>query len=148
MIGRGRDLSLVRDELTLTVKATSPQRLDHYVLRSLDWKSRTRIQKLIREGYIRVNDEPAKPSRRVRCRGRAGGESRGLHALCGSEYGRRYVNTHLRNQQYRHLGLNAWRERGEHQRYQRRRLFRQDATGDHGGCRRQGSDGFPPSRND
>ncbi len=65
MIGRGRDLSLIRDELAFTVKATSPQRLDHYLLKSLDWKSRTRIQRLIREGYVRVNGEESKPSRRV-----------------------------------------------------------------------------------
>lgn len=66
MIGRGRDLSLVRDRITLDVRSDTPLRLDQYVVRNLDWKSRTRIQTLIQRGYIKVNDELTKPSRRVR----------------------------------------------------------------------------------
>ena len=65
MIGRGRNLSQVRDRITFEVKSVSPLRLDRYLIRSLDWKSRTRLQKLIREGYITVNKQAAKPSQKV-----------------------------------------------------------------------------------
>ncbi|MEM7236171.1 MAG: S4 domain-containing protein, partial [Planctomycetota bacterium] len=41
-------------------------RLDHYLMQNLAWKSRTRLQKLIREGVVTVNGEVSKPSRRVR----------------------------------------------------------------------------------
>lgn len=65
MIGRGRDLSARRDVIRLQVRSTRPCRLDHYLLESLAWKSRTRIQKLIRDGTIRVNGDVTKPGRRV-----------------------------------------------------------------------------------
>lgn len=65
MIGRGRNLSKVRDRITFDVKSVNPQRLDRYLLQSLDWKSRTRVQKLIREGHITVNGQQAKPSQKV-----------------------------------------------------------------------------------
>ena len=66
MIGRGRDLSLVRNKITLDVRSEAPVRLDQYLLRNLEWRSRTRIQALIQQGHIKVNDESTKPSRKVR----------------------------------------------------------------------------------
>lgn len=66
MIGRGRDLSQRRDRLTFKVKGTAVRRLDHYVLSTLQWKSRTRIQELICEGRIRVNGAATKPAWRVK----------------------------------------------------------------------------------
>jgi 23S rRNA pseudouridine1911/1915/1917 synthase len=65
MIGRGRDLSQEREVLTLHVRSTLGERLDRYVLESMVWKSRSRIQELIRDGRITVNGETSKPSRRV-----------------------------------------------------------------------------------
>jgi 23S rRNA pseudouridine1911/1915/1917 synthase len=66
MIGRGRDLSEKREKITLQVKGSPDERLDRYVGSSFTWKSRTRIQELIRTGRIKVNGEPAKPSRKVK----------------------------------------------------------------------------------
>jgi 23S rRNA pseudouridine1911/1915/1917 synthase len=66
MIGRGRDLSELRQNLEVHVRSTESQRLDQYLITSLSWKSRTRIQGLIQEGRIRVNGEVTKPSRKVR----------------------------------------------------------------------------------
>ena len=66
MIGRGRDLSLIRDKITFTVRSDLPTRLDQYLMKSLEWKSRTRIQTLIQQGTIRVNEAATKPSRKVR----------------------------------------------------------------------------------
>lgn len=66
MIGRGRDLSELRQNLELHVQSTESSRLDQYLLTSLSWKSRTRIQGLIQEGRILLNGEVTKPSRRVR----------------------------------------------------------------------------------
>jgi len=66
VIGRGRNLSERRDRLRLDVKSTEPRRLDSYLVESLPWKSRNRLQKLIREQGVTVNGEPAKASRRVR----------------------------------------------------------------------------------
>jgi 23S rRNA-/tRNA-specific pseudouridylate synthase len=66
MIGRGRDLSLPRDRMELTVKAHGPVRLDLYLREALVWKSRGRIQALIRAGQIQVNGAQAKPSQGVR----------------------------------------------------------------------------------
>jgi len=66
MIGRGRDLSEQRERITLHVKGSGDDRLDRYLGSSLAWKSRTRIQELIRTGRIRVNGERTKPSRKVR----------------------------------------------------------------------------------
>jgi 23S rRNA pseudouridine1911/1915/1917 synthase len=48
------------------VKAAEAQRLDHYLLRALNWKSRSRTQEVIRQGRVTVNGEAAKPSRKVR----------------------------------------------------------------------------------
>ena len=66
MIGRGRDLSEKRDRLCLEVRSVKAQRLDLFVLYNLNWKSRARIQSLIRDGKILLNGEPSKPSRKVR----------------------------------------------------------------------------------
>ncbi|HZN59695.1 MAG TPA: RluA family pseudouridine synthase [Planctomycetota bacterium] len=66
MIGRGRNLSERRDVLHLPVRSAEPQRLDHFVLAAMNWRSRTRIQGLIHDGRIRVNGDSAKPSRKVR----------------------------------------------------------------------------------
>ena len=66
MIGRGRDLSQRQDTLVFKVKAFEAQRLDVYVWTALSWKSRNRIQSLIRAGKVKVNGETAKPSRKVR----------------------------------------------------------------------------------
>ena len=66
MIGRGRDLSRERDVLTLVVRSNEAVRLDQYLMQSLAWRSRSRLQKLIRDGTITVNGELSKPSRRVR----------------------------------------------------------------------------------
>jgi 23S rRNA pseudouridine1911/1915/1917 synthase len=66
LIGRGRDLSEPRDRMELTVKAHQAVRLDLYLREALVWKSRKRIQALIRGGNIQVNGRPAKPSQGVR----------------------------------------------------------------------------------
>jgi 23S rRNA pseudouridine1911/1915/1917 synthase len=66
VIGRGRDLSLQRDHIHLVVRTTEAPRLDQFLIDNLAWKSRTRVQKLIRLGAVTVNAEVAKPSRKVR----------------------------------------------------------------------------------
>lgn len=66
MIGRGRDLSERRDVLRLEVRSVVARRLDLYVLESLHWRSRTRIQGLIDTGRILLNGAAVKPSRKVR----------------------------------------------------------------------------------
>ena len=66
MIHRGRDLSQPQDLVELRVRAHEPLRLDVYLRDALVWKSRGRIQELIRSGWIRVNGKPAKPAQGVR----------------------------------------------------------------------------------
>ena len=72
MIGRGRNLSEARDEIVLPVRAGQPTRLDVFLRESLSWKSRTRIQNLIRSGYVSLNlntvahEQALKPSTVVR----------------------------------------------------------------------------------
>ena len=66
MIGRGRNLAERRERIEVPVRATEPQRLDIYLGAQLNWKSRTRLKALIRSGKVKVNDEPAKPARKVR----------------------------------------------------------------------------------
>jgi 23S rRNA pseudouridine1911/1915/1917 synthase len=66
VIGRGRNLADRREKIEVPVRATEPQRLDLYLGAQLNWKSRTRLKALIRSGKVKVNDEPAKPARRVR----------------------------------------------------------------------------------
>ena len=52
--------------LRLEVRSAQARRLDLYVLESLSWRSRTRIQTLIDQGRILLNGEAVKPSRKVR----------------------------------------------------------------------------------
>jgi 23S rRNA pseudouridine1911/1915/1917 synthase len=66
MIGRGRDLSRARHAIVLRVRGSRVARLDHYLKGQLAWRSRTRIQRLIRDGFVTVNGHAAKPSLRVR----------------------------------------------------------------------------------
>ena len=66
MIGRGRNLSKERSQLALVVRTGEPQRLDNFLVNNLAWKSRSRLQNLIREGRVTVNGEKTKASRRVR----------------------------------------------------------------------------------
>ena len=66
MTGKLRTLAEERHHVALRVKATAPARLDQYLLAALGWRSRTRLQELIREGHVTVNGEVTKPSRRVR----------------------------------------------------------------------------------
>jgi 23S rRNA pseudouridine1911/1915/1917 synthase len=66
VIGRGRNLSEQRSRLTLEVRSSEPQRLDNWLVESLSWKSRNRLQRLIREGHVTINGDAAKASRRVR----------------------------------------------------------------------------------
>jgi len=66
VIGRGRDLSEEREKLVVPVRVTAEQRLDVYLWNHLNWKSRTRLQSLIRIGRVLVNGERTKPARRVR----------------------------------------------------------------------------------
>jgi len=66
VIGRGRDLSQMRDVLRLTVRGAQAVRLDQYIISALNWKSRTRVQELIHAGSILVNGGSTKPSRRVK----------------------------------------------------------------------------------
>ena len=66
MIGRGRNLSEERSQLALVVRAGESQRLDNFLVNNLAWKSRSRLQNLIREGRVTVNGEKTKASRRVR----------------------------------------------------------------------------------
>ncbi|MFP6737251.1 MAG: RluA family pseudouridine synthase [Planctomycetota bacterium] len=65
MIGRGRDLSKERNQLSMVVKSNESQRLDNFLVNNLAWKSRNRLQGLIREGLVTVNGEKTKASRRV-----------------------------------------------------------------------------------
>ncbi len=66
MIGRGRNLSLLRGEIRLPVRGNGAARLDQFLKDALAWRSRTRIQKLIRSGRVRVNGREVKPSALVR----------------------------------------------------------------------------------
>ncbi|MEC8935038.1 MAG: RluA family pseudouridine synthase [Planctomycetota bacterium] len=65
LIGRGRNLSEERNHLTLVVKTGEPQRLDSFLVSNLAWKSRSRLQGLIKDGRVTVNGEKTKASRRV-----------------------------------------------------------------------------------
>ena len=65
MIGRGRDLSIERNVLQLEVRSQRLPRLDHWLVDNLPWRSRSRLQALIRAQRVLVNDRPAKPSQRV-----------------------------------------------------------------------------------
>lgn len=62
MMGRGRNLSEARDELVFRVRSRSARRLDRYLTESLCWRSRTRVQRLIREGHVLLNGRQSKPS--------------------------------------------------------------------------------------
>lgn len=66
MIGRRRNLSIERRELVIEVRSDRDVRVDHYLFHNMSWRSRNRVQTLIREGRVTVNGRPAKPSRRVR----------------------------------------------------------------------------------
>jgi 23S rRNA pseudouridine1911/1915/1917 synthase len=66
VIGRNRNLSHERDEISLIVRSELAPRLDRYILDNLPWRSRNRVQRLIRGGSVRVNGLVSKPSRRVR----------------------------------------------------------------------------------
>ncbi len=66
MIGRGRNLSEPRSSLKLEVRSSGPRRLDSWLVESMAWKSRNRLQRLIRDGHVTINGEVAKASRRVR----------------------------------------------------------------------------------
>ena len=66
MIGRGRNLSEERSQLALVVRTGESQRLDNFLVNNLAWKSRSRLQNLIRKGRVTVNGEKTKASRRVR----------------------------------------------------------------------------------
>lgn len=66
MIGRGRNLAVEREVLRLEVRSEQALRLDRYIIENLPWRSRSRVQALIRSGHIRVNGHVAKPSQRMR----------------------------------------------------------------------------------
>ena len=68
MIGRGRNLSVIRDEIQLSVRSNRQSlRLDQFLKSALSWQSRTRIQRLVREQRVKVNGATAaKPSMFVR----------------------------------------------------------------------------------
>lgn len=66
MIGRGRNLSAPRDEIILRVRGNQSLRLDRYLRENMAWRSRTRIQALIRSGHVTVNNRSVKPSLVVR----------------------------------------------------------------------------------
>ena len=66
MTWKGRNLSEPQDRVHLVVQGYAPQRLDHYLGQALNWRSRSRLQSIIREGRVTVNGAAAKPSRRVR----------------------------------------------------------------------------------
>lgn len=65
MIGRRRNLAVERQEIVLDVRSDGDLRLDHYLYRNMAWRSRSRVQKLIRGGAVLVNGEVSKPARRV-----------------------------------------------------------------------------------
>ncbi len=65
MLPSNRDLSRPHDELTVDVRRKRRERLDLHLLRALGWSSRTRIQRLIASGRVRVNGGPAKPAQLV-----------------------------------------------------------------------------------
>lgn len=66
MIGRGRNLSRARELITLEVRGQQVSRLDVYLRENLAWRSRNKIQRLIRGGYVNVNGKSGKPSQLVR----------------------------------------------------------------------------------
>ena len=49
----------------MVVKTGEPQRLDSFLVSNLAWKSRSRLQGLIKDGRVTVNGEKTKASRRV-----------------------------------------------------------------------------------
>jgi 23S rRNA pseudouridine1911/1915/1917 synthase len=52
--------------MVIEVRSFTPQRIDRYLGQALNWRSRARLQRVIREGRVSVNGETAKPSRKVR----------------------------------------------------------------------------------
>lgn len=65
MLPSGRDLSRSFHQVELRVRRTTRTRLDRYLQDRLGWRSRTRVQKLLRLGRVEVNGEVGKPSTRV-----------------------------------------------------------------------------------
>ena len=63
---RRRNLSLEQNVRTLTVRTSTPARLDQYLCDALNWRSRTRLKRLVLEGFVDVNGTVSKPSRKVR----------------------------------------------------------------------------------
>lgn len=49
----------------MVVRAGEPQRLDSFLVNNLAWKSRSRLQGLIKDGRVTVNGQKTKASRRV-----------------------------------------------------------------------------------
>jgi len=63
---RNRDLSQPLESVELRVQAADEGRLDLFLVRRLEWRSRAGVQALIEEGRVLVNGESRKPSSRVR----------------------------------------------------------------------------------
>lgn len=63
---RNRDLSQPLESVELRVHAADEGRLDLFLVRRLEWRSRAGVQALVEEGRVLVNGERRKPSSRVR----------------------------------------------------------------------------------
>lgn len=61
----GRDLSQAHDRVEFRVRESSQERLDRYLLQRLGWKSRNKIQRLIRAGRVTINGETPKIARKI-----------------------------------------------------------------------------------
>ena len=66
MSWKGRNLAVKHDRMAVAVKSHQPMRVDRYLTSALGWRSRSRVQTLIRTGRVLVNGERSKPARRVR----------------------------------------------------------------------------------
>lgn len=66
MQAMGRDLGKPLTEVELVVPAEDAGlRLDHFLAEKLPWRSRSDLQRRVRDGLISVNGEPARPAQRV-----------------------------------------------------------------------------------
>ncbi len=66
MIGKGRNLAEAREVIVINVRGQQVLRLDLYLKDNLAWRSRNKIQRLIRDGYVTVNGKPGKASQLIR----------------------------------------------------------------------------------
>jgi 23S rRNA pseudouridine1911/1915/1917 synthase len=66
VLWRRRNLSVPQQVRNLSVRTGTPVRLDQYLADALSWRSRSRLKRLVVQGFVEVNGTAAKPSRKVR----------------------------------------------------------------------------------